>query len=324
MFKSKHSFLVLFGIGALAATAACSSDDGGDGSGSTARANYLIELSAGHTHVFKTYDVPISVRDLDGCSDPSDTSTCSGIPGLPLRVLRQPYGQAVEVQAMAPDVLVDNGDGTYTWTTLFDWFVPYMVQVEFEQGGNAYSQAFPLETSKAGGEAIFCPSLPDPVPEGWTPSYNYQVRWHASPGHIIADGETRVTFDLDLRRTIEVTNVDQPFRNSFDHLLPENLEIPEGGTEADKLVVEIIDKADPDAPLATYKFGTADTDVKYAGLGIYRVTHVFAPEEVGATKQLSLRVRFDDDAMNGTEPCPVVDEFDGEDHDDYSFTVFVH
>jgi hypothetical protein len=321
MRTSKKLVSISSALIALAALPACGDDDE---SGAGPRKNYAIELEPGHTHVFKTYDVTFAVRDLDRCTDAADTSTCAGVPNLPLSVFKEPFNQPRVEQELAANVLVDNEDGTYTWTTAFEWLVPYLVGAEFEHDGNTYSRSFPYETSKAGGEAIFCPALPDPVPEGWVPTYNYQVRWHANPGRVVANGTTKVAFDLDLRRTIEITNVEQPWRNSFDSLLPENLEIPTGGSAADKLTVHFLDKANPSAPLSTHKLGAGESDVKYVGLGIYRVTRAFAASELGGAEQKNfmLRVVFDDDATADAEECPVVDETDEADTDDYTFPVY--
>ncbi len=251
-------------------------EDGGtttDDTTTKARHNFLIELSVGHVHIFRDASLTFSVKDTDICTDPADASTCTPMLGLTVTAFRRAAGAtSTREQEMEAGVLVGNGDGTYTWTRSFNDLGANMVGIWFDEHGSRYYAAFPLETSRAGGEGFTCDTNGDGTPE-----FGYQVRWSASTGHIHANDE-EVTFTLELMRTWNTPlNLEQPWTNSFDHLA--NL----------SLTVNLMADAGGSA--------IAALSPTYKGRGIYEVTHAFADADLGgqSPRTFWLDISFTDD-----------------------------
>ncbi len=241
---------------------------------------YTITLEPpGHVHTFREADLTFKVTTED--EEP--------VTGLSPIVARQFQGADSARESSEGDV-VDNGDGTYTWKRTFNDAGVYVLTFKFEDDGVTYSNSFPLATSKAGGERIFCPSEDNP-------EFVYQIRWEVTPGHIHAGGEA--TFQIELKRSInEEINTEQPWQNTLDHLTPEDLK------PAGSLPKVAIGSAD----------GEEEVAVEYKGVGIYEVTHTFGHVDEDTTYWL--HVTFEDD-------CGKVDESgaEGEAAQDYQFHV---
>jgi hypothetical protein len=238
---------------------------------------YTITMEPpGHVHTFGEADLTFKVTDEE--EEP--------VTDLSPIVARQFQGSD-RVSETGEGDIVDNGDGTYTWKRSFNDAGVYVLTFKFEDDGIMYSNSFPLETSKAGGERIYCPSEDNP-------EFAYQIRWEAVPGHI--HGGNEAAFEIELKRSSnKEVNTEQPWLNSFDHLTPDDLK------PAGSLPEVAIGSAD----------GEESADVEYKGMGIYEVKHTFGDIHEDATYWL--HVTFEDD-------CGVVDE-SGETEHDYQFSV---
>lgn len=265
-----------------------------------ARKNYGIDLQVPHAHIFTQVGVVFTVRDLDQCTDPADRTTCLAVPGLPLVGFYQPKGAPAPVtQAIEPGVFDDMGDGTYTWMRSFGEYGAAAVGATFLENGQNYAVAFPLETSKAGGERYFCDLDGDAVPE-----HAFQIRWNASVGAFKADAQ-EVVFSFEVMRSFN-TPVDQekPWQNLFDHLRPNELT---GEAPTFELMAG-------EGAAATSLGALVPT---YAGKGVYTVRRAFAAADLGgeASKTLWFKVGFAD-----TAGCTVAGGV-GDDEANYHFTV---
>lgn len=257
------------------------------------RHNYGIELAAGHAHIMRESELVFTVRNLDQCSDPEDSTTCEQVAGLPVIAFYQsPTSSRVREQAVEEGVLEDNGDGTYTWKRAFNDLGAHMVGLKFEDDEQHYFGAFPLETSKAGGERYFCDADSDGVND-----FAYQIRWSSSRGHIHAEHDPEdVTFSIEVMRSFNDTlNEERPWQNSFDHLSPDQL-----NNQAP--TVELMAGEGTDAT------AIATLTPTYKGRGIYDVAYAF--EEPNT---YWLRVNFTDN-----QDCSVDGAGDAE---EYLFSV---
>lgn len=256
------------------------SEDAAEPTPETHEHNFAIELSAGHVHIFRPAELTFTVRNLDHCTDSEDVSTCEAVAGLPVTAFYRVEGSdRVREYTMADGDVVDNGDGTYTWTRTFGDLGAHVVGLRFEEDGHTYFDAFPMETSKAGGERFFCD-----VDGDESEDHAYQIRWSASEGHVHANGE-EVTFQVEVMRSInDELNTEQPWQNNFDHLRP--IELSDGAPLVELMVGEGSEAAVTDTLSATYQ-----------GRGIYEVSYAFDASvtagEHGAT--CWLRVSFTDD-----------------------------
>lgn len=273
-------------------TASANGDDDhteGEETTTQPRHNFLIDLSVGHVHIFRDASLTFSVMDADICTDSEDTSTCTPMLGLTVTAFRRAAGAtSTREQEMEEGVLVDNGDGTYTWTRSFNDLGANMVGIWFDEHGGRYFAAFPMETSRAGGEGFTCDTNGDGTPE-----FGYQIRWDSSSGHIHANGE-EVTFTIELMRTWNTPlNEEQPWQNSFDHL---NLSPTVNMMDAGGSAVAVLSP--------TYK-----------GKGIYEVTHSFAEGDLGGADSGTfwLSISFTDD-----QGCSVTSSSD---EDNFHFPV---
>ncbi len=253
----------------------CSDDDSPTTPGHAHELTIALEPT-GHVHAFRETDFIFKVSHEDG----------EAVTGL-MPIVAYQFQASDSARETSEGDVVDNSDGTYTWTRTFSDAGVHVVTFKFEHDEADYSNAFPIEVSKAGGERIFCP-------EGDTPDHAYQIRWTASPGHVHAGAE--VTFDIELKRSInETVNIDQPWTNTLDHLTPDDL-IPAGS-------------------LPTIAVGSASGEeqltVEYKGMGIYRATYIAG--HVTENTTYWLHVTFTDD-------CGDVDE-SGEEEHDFQFTV---
>ena len=249
----------------------CSDD--GDGEGLEAHAFDIALEPPGHIHAFADASLTFTVMDEHGAA----------VAGLQPVVARQLVGDDA-VRETDPEDIVDNADGSYTWERSFGDVGAYVLTLKFEEHGITYSNAFPIEVSKAGGERIFCPDAD-------APDHNYQIRWEASPGHV--HGGDEVTFSIEVKRSInDDVNSEQPWQNRFDHLAPSDLLQP----------VQVMIGSDE---------GEEAAEVTYRGMGIYQVVHSFP--SVHDETMYWLHVTFEDD-------CGVIDESGAEEHD-YQFHV---
>ncbi len=238
---------------------------------------YVISLEpTGHIHTYRESALTFKVATEDG----------QIVNGLSPTVGYQFQSSDTMRESKEGDVF-DNNDGTYTWKKTFNDTGVYVVAFNFPHEGLTHSKAFPIETSKAGGERIYCPDKDNP-------KFVYQVRWEAVPGHIHSGGE--VTFEVELKRSFnKEINTEQPWSNKFDHLTPQDLRLSGGLPEI------AIASAGGETPLK----------VQYAGMGIYEVKHKFG--HISEETLHWLNVGFKDE-------CGHVDESGAGEHD-YQFKV---
>lgn len=238
---------------------------------------YIITLEPpGHIHTFREATLTFKVTTEEG----------EPVTGLSPIIARQFEGSDRVSETKEGDI-VDNGDGTYTWKRSFNDAGVYVLTFKFEREGITYSNSFPLETSKAGGERIFCPSKEEP-------EFAYQIRWEVIPGHIHAGDE--VTFKIELKRSInEEVNTEKPWLNSFDPLTLDDLK-PAGNL--------------PEVAVGSAS-GEESLSVEYSGFGIYEAKYKFGHVDEKTTYWL--HVTFEDE-------CGKVDE-SGETEHDYQFPV---
>lgn len=239
---------------------------------------FTIELEpTGHVHTFREAEIVFRVSDEHG--DP--------VTGLIPIVARQ-FQDAEEARETSEGDVVDNGDGTYTWTRTFTDAGVYVITLKFEEDGIVYSQSFPLPTSKAGGERIYCPDEDNP-------EFAYQIRWEVSPGHVHAGAEA--TFSIELKRSVnEELNTEQPWTNTFDHLTPDDLK-PAGSL--------------PQVFIGSHH-GDEPASVEYKGGGIYEAIFTF-DEHMEEAETFWLHIVFEDE-------CGIIDE-SGEEEADFQFSV---
>ncbi len=256
-----------------------------------------ISLEAGHIHVFHETSITFRVQDMTRCTDPADAKTCPGVSGLAVVASHEARGLK-QVQELQAGVLEDKGEGKYVWTRAFPYFGPNVVTLRFTQGEKEYFAAFPLETSRGGGERYFC----DRDSDG-TVDYVYQIRWNTSTGEVKANG-TPVTLSLELVRSFNAPplNTDQPWLNSFEHLRPSELE---GGLPIVKLMADT---------------GSSATEIQtlvptYMGKGLYTVSYPFTASQLASRPERMFwtRVQFRDD-----KGCAVDNTSDPE---EYTFPV---
>jgi len=254
----------------------CGEDDDED-SGHAAHA-FLIELEPpGHVHTFRESELIFRVSDESGAP----------VTGL-LPIVARQFQDAEEARETSEGDVVGNGDGTYTWLRTFTDAGVYVITFKFEEDGGIYSQAFPLPTSKAGGERIYCPDADDP-------EHAYQIRWEVTPGHVHAGAEA--IFSIELKRSInDEVNTEQPWTNTFDQLTPDDMK-PAGSL--------------PEIFIGSHH-GDEETDVVYKGGGIYEATLTFE-EHMEEKETFWLHVVFEDE-------CGTVDE-SGEEEADFQFSV---
>ena len=239
-------------------------------------APFVIALEPpGHIHAFRQASLTFKVRT--GGGEP--------LPGLSPIIAYRSEGSE-RVRETREGNIVDNGNGTYTWERSFNDASVHVLTFKFEHDEIVYSNSFPLEISKAGGERIFCPEE--------NPRFNYQIRWEMIPGHVHSGDEA--TFRIELKRSInEPVNTERPWRNTFDPLSPNDLK-PTGA-----LPTVAISSAN----------GEVSPTVEYRGTGIYEAKHIFGPVDERATYWL--HVTFEDD-------CGKVDE-SGQADRNYQFPV---
>ncbi len=204
-----------------------------------------ITMQAPHIHAFETLPIVFSVND---------SQTGNGIKGLQPVIHMQKSGEDKRYEiTLSSGELKDKGDGTYEWIRTFGGVGFYSLLFIVRTPDKDYSyRTFPLEITKAGGEKIFKPSLDDA-------RYNYQVRWSATPYSPRPGDE--VFFDIELKRTIGAIDLDKPWTNKFEHLIPEALK--------------------NGAPTVSIETGEGvqvkdlSSTAEYKGLGVYRVSMKF-------------------------------------------------
>ncbi len=225
--------------------------------------DFVIDLDVGHVHIFRDASLTFSIKEAG-----------VGVPGQTITAFRRAAGAtSTREQEMEAGVLVDNGDGTYTWTRQFNDLGANMVGIWFDDHGGRYFGSFAMNTSRAGGEGFTCDTNGDGTPE-----FGYQIRWDSSDGHMGAD-DSEVTFTIELMRTWNTPlNLEQPWTNSFDHL--SNL----------SLTVNMMADAGGSA--------IASLSPTYKGRGIYEVTYAFALADLGGANPRTfwLDISFTDDA----------------------------
>jgi hypothetical protein len=242
-----------------------------------------VSLVARHAHIYK--DVKVTFRIVDGAQcrqemvDGGSAQVCPGVPGLKVVAFHEAAGVRTE-QAIAPGVLVDLGDGNYEWTRMFTSLGANVVGLRFTAGGQAYYAAFPYDTSKAGGERYFCDTNGDRVED-----HAFQVRWNTSGISVAANGKP-TAFQIELMRSTNAPplNTAEPFRNTFEHLRPTELQ---GGLPTVRLMSGTGPAAVPVETLTA----------KYIGRGIYTVEKAFAATELAGPKPPNywLRISFTDE-----------------------------
>jgi hypothetical protein len=286
--------VVAFALGACRDPRGEHSEDAGS---LPARGNLMLSMEAGHIHVFRQVAVAFTVRDMDRCADHANLGTCEGLPGLDVTAFHKAAGSASE-QGLEPGKLEDAGGGRYVWYRSYPDFGVNMVGLRFNKDGVEYADAFPLETSRGGGESYFCDLDADS-----TYDHVFQVRWNTSTGPVHANS-TPVSFTLELLRSFNPPplNVGQPFRNSMEALR----------------AAELVGAA-PSVTLMR-DTGAAATEVipltpTYRGRGMFQVTHSFAEADLAGQPERTfwLHVQFTDD-----KGC-VVDGAD--DAEEYHFPV---
>ncbi len=247
--------------------------------GSSDSEELKISMQAGHIHVFHEASVTFQVQDMTQCTDSNDVATCPGISGLAVVATHEAAGVKKE-QALQAGVLEDKGEGKYVWTRAFSFFGPNAVSLRFTREGKEYFAAFPLETSRGGGERYLC----DRDSDG-TIDHSFQIRWSTSTGDVKANG-TPVTFTLELVRSFNAPplNTTQPWLNSFESLRPSELE---GNLPSVKLMA--------DTGASATEVGTMT--VSYRGKGLYAYSRAFeASALAGKSERLFWpRVQFRDD-----------------------------
>ncbi len=269
------SVMLLALISGFFLIAGCSDDDSPTAPGHAHELTIALEPT-GHLHSFRESEITFKVTNDDG----------EAVTGL-LPIVAYQFQDSDSPRETSEGDVVDNNDGTYTWTRTFSDAGVHVVTFKFEHDEANYSNAFPIEVSKAGGERIFCP-------DGDTPDHAYQIRWTASPGHIHSEAE--VTFDIELKRSInETVNTEQPWTNTLDHLTPDDL-VPSGSL--------------PTIAVASAS-GEEQLTVEYKGMGIYRAIYIAG--HVTESTTYWLHVTFTDD-------CGDVDE-SGEEEHDFQFTI---
>lgn len=226
------------------------------------RHQFDISLDAGHVHIFSEAELTFTVRDLEDCTDPEDASTCATVSGLPVVAFRRsPHGGSAREQELEQGVLVDNGDGSYTWTRSFNELGSHTVGLKFLEHDQMYFGAFPLSTSKAGSERLFCDTDGD-----GTDDHAFQIRWNASDGHIHPGSGEAVTFDIEVMRSFnQPIDTEQPWMNRFEHLSPSEATV----------TVDLMADTGGDATVL------ASPQTTYTGKGIYQVAHTFTEGELG-------------------------------------------
>lgn len=238
---------------------------------------YEMRLNAGHVHIRSNAQLTYTVYNTSNCTDPSDITTCQKVAGLPVVAFYQyEDSSSVRVQGLSAGTLVDNGDGTYTWTKSFGDYGTHMVGLKFQKDGHEYKRAFPLHTSMAGGEGYTC----DIEPDG-TVDHVYQVRWYASDGHVHADGSTATTFTIILKRSYNASpDTSMPWTNDFDVLMPADLSATSSSDLTGlNMTVDLMADAGSTTPHAS------GLTVSYAGEGAYQVSYTFDSTDLGGADE---------------------------------------
>jgi hypothetical protein len=283
-------------LGLAAVVLAGSCGDGGGGTprvtdaGATADAapdggpgQLAITLTAGHSHIYKETKVAFRVLDNSRCteeaSDAGPVRVCAGVPGLNPTAFEMAAGVNLE-QRLSPGVFVDMGDGTYQWTKTFTVLGTNLLGIRFDADGKPHYAAFPFETSRGGGERYFCDLNGDRIED-----HAFQVRWNPMGPSVRADG-TPTTIQLELLRSTNPPplNIEEPYRNSFDHLRPGELQ---GATLRVRLM----------AGSGSAATEVANLESKYVGRGLYTATRSFTADDLSGQPRrvFWLRVSFTDD-----------------------------